>query len=130
MSCLEWTKAKDKGGYGVSWLHGKWTRAHRKIYIENFGPIPEGMVVRHTCDNRSCVNPNHLVLGTHQQNSTDMVTRNRQSRGEQVGTSKLTDDIVRMIRSLSGSSRKLAEFFGCSSTTVKDIKKNKIWSHV
>ena len=130
MPCQEWTKAKDKNGYGVSWLNGKWTRAHRKIYIENYGPIPEGMIVRHTCDNRLCINPNHLVLGTHQQNSTDMVTRNRQARGEQVGTSKLTDDVVRMIRSLSGSSRKLAEFFGCSGTTIKDIKKNKIWSHI
>lgn len=130
MSCQEWKKAKDAGGYGVSWKDGKYIRAHRKVYIETHGPIPSGLVVRHTCDNRACVNPDHLILGTRADNSKDMVDRNRQAFGTKVGTSKLTDDIVRMIRSMSGSSQQLATFFGCSKTNIKDIKNNKIWKHV
>lgn len=130
MTCTLWTKAKDKAGYGVSWLNGKYIRAHVKAFKEVNGDIPTGQVVRHTCDNRSCVNPNHLILGTYQDNSQDMVDRNRQAKGEQVGTSKLTEDIVKMIRSMSGSSRQLAEFFGCSKTNIKDIKNNKIWRHI
>lgn len=129
-NCIEWQKAKDKAGYGVSWLKGKWIRAHRKAYIETFGDIPKELVVRHTCDNRSCVNPDHLVLGTHQQNSTDMVERNRQAKGSNVGTAKLTEELVQMIRSMNGSSSNLAEFFNVSKTTIKDIKKNRIWKHV
>lgn len=128
--CCPWTKAINNLGYGISWKDGKTISAHRKVYEEYYGPIPKGLVVRHTCDNRSCVNPQHLILGTPKQNSQDMVERNRQAKGSKVGTSILTDDIVRMIKSTSGSSRKLAKFFGCSATTIKDIKNNKIWKHV
>ena len=129
-ACIEWDKAKDKAGYGVSWLNGKWIRAHRKSYIQNKGEIPDDLVVRHTCDNKACVNPDHLILGTHQDNSTDMVSRNRQAKGSLIGTAKLTEEIVVMIRSLSGSSQQLAKFFNCSNTTIKDIRNNKIWKHV
>lgn len=129
-ACIEWDKAKDKAGYGVSWLNGKWIRAHRKAYIQNKGEIPDDLVVRHTCDNKACVNPDHLILGTHQDNSTDMVSRDRQAKGSLVGTAKLTEEIVVMIRSLSGSSQQLAKFFDCSKTTIKDIRNNKIWKHV
>ena len=129
-ACIEWDKAKDKAGYGVSWLNGKWIRAHRKAYIQNKGEIPDDLVVRHTCDNKACVNPDHLILGTHQDNSTDMVSRDRQAKGSLVGTAKLTEAIVVMIRSLSGSSQQLAKFFDCSKTTIKDIRNNKIWKHV
>lgn len=129
-ACIEWNKAKDKAGYGVSWLNGKWIRAHRKAYIQNKGEIPDDLVVRHTCDNKACVNPDHLILGTHQDNSTDMVSRDRQAKGSLVGTAKLTEEIVVMIRSLSGSSQQLAKFFDCSKTTIKDIRNNKIWKHI
>ena len=128
--CAPWTKAINNLGYGISWRDGKTISAHRKVYEEHYGQIPKGLVVRHTCDNRSCVNPKHLVLGTHKQNSQDMVERNRQAKGNKIGTSVLTDDLVRMIKSMSGSSRKLAKFFGCSATTIKDIKNNKIWKHI
>lgn len=128
--CIEWQKSKDKAGYGVSWLNGKWIRAHRKAYIQEHGPIPDKQIVRHLCDNRSCVNPSHLVLGTHKENSQDMVSRNRQAKGNLVGTSRLTEETVLMIKSLSGSSRQLAELFGCSATTIKTIKNNTYWKHV
>jgi len=88
------------------------------------------MLVRHTCDNKACVNPDHLILGTSADNSKDMTDRNRQAKGERVGTSILTEDTVKLIKSLSGSSRKVAKFLGCSATTIKDIRKGKIWKHV
>lgn len=128
--CAPWTKAINNLGYGISWKNGKPISAHRKIYEETYGPIPTGLVVRHTCDNRACVNPNHLVLGTPKQNSQDMVDRNRQARGSKVGTSILTEDVVLMIKSLSGSSRQVAKLIGCSATTIKDIRNNKLWKHV
>lgn len=130
MSCIEWTKAKDKAGYGVSWFNGKWIRAHQKAYIQANGPVPTGLVIRHTCDNRSCINPKHLILGTYKQNSQDMVDRNRQAKGSQIGNSILTEELVLMIKSMSGSSRKVATLLGCSATTIKDIRNNKIWKHV
>lgn len=130
MDCIEWTKAKDKSGYGVSWLNGRWIRAHQKAYIQKNGQIPAGLVVRHTCDNRSCVNPDHLVLGTHKQNSQDMVERNRQAKGSGIGTSVLTEELVLWIRESTQSSSKVAFALNVSATTVKDVRKNKIWRHV
>lgn len=128
--CILWNKAKDKAGYGVSWLNGKYIRAHVKAFKLSKGDIPVGLLVRHTCDNRACCNPEHLVLGTYKDNSQDMVTRNRQAKGEQVGTSKLTEDIIKMIRSMNGTSRQIAEFFGCSKTQVLSIKNNTSWKHL
>ena len=128
--CLLWKKAINNLGYGISWKNGKPISAHRNIYEETYGPIPTGLVVRHTCDNRACVNPNHLILGTPKQNSQDMVDRNRQAKGSKVGTSILTEDVVLMIKSLSGSSRQVAKLIGCSATTIKDIRNNKLWKHV
>lgn len=64
--------------------------AHRHIYEECFGEIPKGMVVRHKCDNKSCINPEHLELGTLAENIQDKVKRNRCAKGEDIQSSKLT----------------------------------------
>jgi hypothetical protein len=91
--CNPWTKAINNLGYGISWKDGKTISAHRKVYEESYGPIPKGLMVRHTCDNRSCVNPKHLILGTAKQNSQDMVDRNRQAKGSKIGNSILTEEL-------------------------------------
>lgn len=75
--CIIWWKGFFANGYGVIKRRGKTMKAHRMIYEECFGMIPEGMVVRHTCDNPPCVNPAHLLLGTPKDNMRDKMERGR-----------------------------------------------------
>lgn len=75
--CHRWTSVKMKCGYGYFWHKGKYVRAHRFAYEQAKGPIPEGLCVRHKCDQPDCVNPEHLETGTNMDNSRDMVERAR-----------------------------------------------------
>ena len=123
--CILWTKAKNSGGYPVTWHNGKIQYAHRLIM--NAKP---GELVMHTCDNPSCVNPEHLRLGTYDENSKDMVAKKRQAVGEQCGNSKLQEHEVRLIRDSQLPSRLLARMYHISKTNVLDIKRRKIWRHL
>ena len=70
--CIEYTKFRDKRGYGRRWWQGKMHFAHRVAWMQANGPIPEGMFVCHHCDNPPCINPEHLFLGTRQANMDDL----------------------------------------------------------
>lgn len=78
--CWEWQAANNGLGYGQLNFRGKRWSAHRLSYEAHYGPIPPGRVVRHRCDNRACVRPDHLEVGTHADNSRDMIQRGRSSR--------------------------------------------------
>ena len=80
--CWEWSLSKQSNGYGQIKHEGKMKRAHRVSFEAFIGPIPFGMEVMHKCDNRGCVNPSHLVSGTHKDNMLDMRDKGRIKRGK------------------------------------------------
>jgi hypothetical protein len=134
--CWEWTAHKDRRGYGQFRLDDRIQKAHRVSYELFVGPIPDGLHVRHKCDNRGCVNPNHLETGTHEDNMRDMAGRGRVARlnGESNGMSKLTENDVRVIREEYASGTvtqaELAEDYGVDPSVIGKIVNNKIWTHV
>lgn len=110
--CWIWLGAVASGyGYVSSTPWDKAMGAHRVAYFLANGPVFDNILIRHTCDNKLCVNPNHLIPGTKSDNSRDMVERTYNPR-------KLSDDQVRLIRSGSIPFSKLARLFGVSEITI------------
>ena len=132
--CWEWQGGLDYHGYGQLWMNGTHHGAHRLAWEYFIGPIPEGFCVLHHCDNPPCCNPNHLFLGTREDNFRDMVRKNRhgKSRGSHNGNSKLTKDKVRRIRQfyVTGkyNQRDLAAQFGVTQPLIGYIVRREIWT--
>lgn len=123
--CILSPYATNSAGYAICWYQGK-TQYHHRVVVN----APKGLVVMHTCDNKSCVNPDHLKLGTSAENSLDMVNKGRQCKGEQSHFAKLTESDVIQIRKAEGSLRTIAKQFNISHVNVGDIRRRKIWKHV
>jgi hypothetical protein len=130
--CWEWAAAKQRAGYGRFLVNKKVHNAHRVAWAIAHGYIPQGMLVCHTCDNPGCVNQEHLFLGTDADNAADKVQKGRQSKGEDLPQSILTEKDVIEIRSLIGVLPQyvIAERFDCSKATVSEIKTRKRWMHI
>lgn len=96
-SCWVWTGACNRKGYGEYHFNGKARRAHRVSWELTYGPIPEGLIVCHRCDNPSCVRPDHLFLGTHSDNAIDRERKGRggSARGDNHWTRRSPERIVR-----------------------------------
>lgn len=128
--CWEWPGFRDKDGYGRTKLNGKTTIAHRVAFILANGEIPEGMYVCHRCDNRARCRPEHLSLGTAKDNYEDAKAKDRHSRGERNGCSKLTAEQVIAIRRDRRTQMVIAAEYGIRQTTVSEIKNGNRWGHL
>ncbi len=130
--CWLWTGACHPQGYGLIKTMTGMSRAHRVSFEINNGPIPAGLMVRHTCDNPSCVNPNHLVSGTARDNVQDRVTRGRSAdrHGERHPMAKLNDALITLIRKSNLPGKDLAEICDVSQASISLIRNNKHWNHL
>lgn len=124
-------------GYGAKWFDGATRRAHRVAYCKAHN-LPwaaiKGMLVRHKCDNRACINPDHLELGSHQDNMDDMRTRGRAAQGVNNNMSKLTPEKVAWIRanyiwqSQEFGTVALGRMFGVTNSTIGRILAGTYWA--
>ena len=132
--CWNWTSAKHVKGYGLFKVNNRQIRAHRLSYEMHFGPIFEGILVLHECDNPGCVNPKHLFLGTNADNMADKVAKGRQAhyghRGDDHPTAKLTVAQVLAIRAASGTHREVSHEFGVSRKQIEDIRARRAWKYI
>lgn len=129
--CIEWVKSFYNSGYGqISSKHTKESLAHRASYEANFGKIPIGVYVCHTCDNPKCINPKHLFLGTPLENMIDRNNKKRQANGTKMGRSNLCDADILYIRKSKEFLRVLSKRFGISMSMVSRIKLRKSWVHI
>ena len=126
--CWVWTAATATIGYGQFWA-GYSTYGHRFSYLIHKGD-PGSMSVCHTCDNPSCVNPDHLWLGTYADNNRDKVLKGRSLKGEKNHTAKLTEEDVLAIRASTEDSVTLAKRYNINRNHVYHILKRKSWKHI
>lgn len=124
--CWLWLGAWAKSGYGKVGANGehlgKEVQAHRMFYHVFKGHVPEGMFVCHKCDVRACVNPDHLFVGTPEENSRDMVSKGR-ARGIH-SHARHSDELKLAVRGFPGTRREAAEHFGISFASVTYIRSN------
>jgi hypothetical protein len=131
--CHEWQGYRMPKGYGQISIDGRLVLTHRIAYEAERGPIPDGLLVRHTCDNPPCCNPAHLVVGTVADNSADAIERGQVARGARLPQTRLTERQVAEIRTTyrrytvpgqrgyRSNSGEIAEQFGVSRQHVNSI---------
>lgn len=142
--CWLWTGSSRAQGHGYFWYDGVVGCAHRFSWLASGGEIPDGLHVLHKCDNGRCVNPDHLFLGTHDDNMQDMIrkgrqrdseSRSKQMTGEGNHQAKLTEDDVRKIRAMRAQTprptiQSISNCFGASHASVKSLLRGKTWKSV
>lgn len=135
--CWNWLRGKNEDGYGYVWHQGKMHRASRASYEAFIGLIEGGLLVLHKCDNRACINPDHLFLGTHQDNAVDRNAKGRQVQGERHPNAKLTFAQVAEYRQLKQaisqergerySAKAARDALGLSKTITDHLDSGRRW---
>lgn len=132
--CWEWSGYIDNYGYGRIMTKDGPQRTHRVSYCVHHGEIPSGLSVLHHCDNRKCINPAHIYVGTQKQNMADKVGRGRALTGNNRGTAhpaaKIADADVYEIRKSKDSNPTLAKKYGLTPAAIGMVKRRRTWSHL
>lgn len=133
--CWEWMGAPNNGGYGSTWVSRKKMMAHRASWIFANGPIQDGMQILHRCDNRACVRPGHLFIGTQSENLADMRMKGRGNppRGEASHKTDFTNaDVIEIRRRAAyGETQKsLSACYSVSQAAISRIISKKRWAHL
>lgn len=132
-ACWPWQGTTMANGYGQFIYHGKHYYAHRVSYELFHGEAPGKGFVCHTCDNKLCVNPAHLYLGTPATNLADALERGRFPIGEDAGQAKLSEEQVKDVFTLWNNGKtqeEIADLYGVSGTTIHAIIAGRNWKHV
>lgn len=129
--CIRCTShGSHPAGYVQYRVKGQGRRLARHILFKRYGKQPSEIVARHTCDNKWCINPDHVIPGTDYDNSMDAVERGRTAIGSRLPQTRLTPEQVVEIRSLTLPQREIALIFGICQTQVRNIRKRKWWKHI
>lgn len=135
--CWVWLGSTSHNGYGQFMINHSGIRPHRYSYEVHVGPIPNGLDIMHKCDNRLCVNPDHLGVGTKKDNITDKVSKGRHAHGETISTAKLTNEQVYEIRRRynrtsyhKSNVAELAKEFNVNRNCIIAIVNRETWNHL
>lgn len=129
--CWIWQGSRMSGGYGNLTFHSESMTAHRASWIVHKGPIPVNLNVLHKCDNRPCINPDHLFIGTQAENLQDMVNKGRDAlRNKAILTSEQVLVIKQLLIAGKHSQYEIGDMFGVSRSTILNIHLGHNWRHI
>jgi hypothetical protein len=132
-SCHLWTAYRMRVGYGTTSEGSLMLLAHRVAWELENGPIPDGLHCLHHCDNRPCVNVEHLFLGTNADNMADMKAKGRAAKGSDHWRAKLTEEDIpqiRMLVAIGFTQAYIAGIYGVATSQIHNVKTRKTWGHV